>query len=181
MKQYNQKSRFQSPWNSFIKIKIFCWEIIWQLLCRWTPKPLNFWRLLILKIFGCKIYGKPFVHQRAIIYHPWNLVLHDKACIGDRTVMYALDKIEIMELSVIAQEAYICTGTHNFNSPTKELITKEIIIGKDSFVGARAFVLPGIKIGNNCLIGACSVVSKNLSDNCIALGNPAKIKSKNIL
>jgi len=89
--------------------------------------------------------------------------------------MYALDKIEIMELSVIAQEAYICTGTHNFNSPTKELITKEIIIGKDSFVGARAFVLPGIKIGNNCLIGACSVVTKNIANNCKAYGNPAKV------
>ena len=176
MKIHHQKNRFSSPWSFKSKFKIFIWEIIWFLFCKWTPKPLNFWRLFVLKVFGCKIYGVPFVHQRAIIYHPWNLILHNRASIGDRTVMYALDKIEVLELSVIAQEAYICAGTHNFNSSNKELITDKIIIGKDTFIGARAFILPGLKIGNNSLIGACSVVTKNIPDNCKAYGNPAKIK-----
>jgi acetyltransferase-like isoleucine patch superfamily enzyme len=57
------------------------------------------------------------------------------------------------------------------------LKTDTIIIGKNAFIGARAFIFPGIKIGNNALVGACSVVTKNVPDNCKALGNPAKIKN----
>jgi len=176
MKIHSQKNRFSSPWGIITKIKIFLWEIIWCLFCKWTPKPFNNWRLLILKIFGCKIYGNPFVHQRAIIYHPWNLILHDRSCVGDRTVLYALDQIKICEFSVIAQEAYLCTGTHNFKSPTRELVTDSIIVEKNSFIGARTFVLPGIKIGTNVIIGAGSIVTKNIPNNCKAYGNPARIK-----
>lgn len=52
---------------------------------------------------------------------------------------------------------------------------EEIIIGDDTFIGARASILPGIKIGKCCIIGACSVVKGNIPDYSIVVGNPAKI------
>jgi len=52
---------------------------------------------------------------------------------------------------------------------------KEITIGRDCFIGARASILPGTKIGNNCIIGACAVVKGNIPDDSIVVGNPAKI------
>lgn len=51
---------------------------------------------------------------------------------------------------------------------------KEIHIGHDCFIGARSFILPGTVIGDNCIIGAGSVVSGNIPDNSIYAGNPAK-------
>ena len=51
---------------------------------------------------------------------------------------------------------------------------KEIHVGRDTFIGARSFILPGTNIGNNCIIGAGSVVSGNVPDNCIYAGNPAR-------
>ena len=51
---------------------------------------------------------------------------------------------------------------------------KEIHIGRDSFIGARSFILPGTIIGNNCIIGSGSVVSGKVPDNSIYAGNPAK-------
>ncbi len=48
-------------------------------------------------------------------------------------------------------------------------------IGSFSQIGSNATVLPGIKIGKNVIIGAGSVVTKNLPDNCVAIGIPAKI------
>jgi len=177
LKIYTQENRFKSPWSLKTKIKIFLWELIWFFFCKWTPKPFNHWRILILKIFGAKISGMPFVHQRAIISHPWNLILHDGATIGDKAVLYALDTIEVKELATIAQESYICTGTHNFSSNYKELMTDKIIIEEDSFIGARSFILPGITIGKKSIIGACSLISKNIPPNMTAYGNPAKIVS----
>ena len=43
-----------------------------------------------------------------------------------------------------------------------QLITEKIIIGKNSFIGARAMVLPGVEIGENAIIGAQSVVTKDV-------------------
>lgn len=172
MKIYNQATPYDSPWPFSLRLKMILWEYSWLILCSWTPKPANTWRLFWLKIFGCKIYGKPFVHQRARIQIPWNLILHDRACIGDRTNIYSLDLIEIKDSATIAQEAYLCTGTHAFDLPAQNLVTKPIIIGKKAFVGARAFILPGVTVGDNVIIGACSVVTKSIKKNLVVKGNP---------
>jgi len=47
-------------------------------------------------------------------------------------------------------------------------------IGSDTFIGANATILPKIKIGTNCTIGAGAVVTRNVPDNTIVKGNPAK-------
>ena len=171
---HNQTSQFNSPWSFNFRLKLLIWEYVWILLCSWTPKPANLWRLFWLYVFGCKIYGKPFVHQRARIQIPWNLILHDHACLGDRANAYSLGLIEIKSSAVVSQEVYLCTGTHNFKSNIFELVTAPIIIESGSFIGARSFILPGITIGENAIVGACSVVTKNVLPNTIIKGNPAK-------
>lgn len=52
---------------------------------------------------------------------------------------------------------------------------KPIKVGRDSFIGARVTLLPGTEIGDNCIIGAGSVVKGKIPNNCIVIGNPAKI------
>ena len=48
-------------------------------------------------------------------------------------------------------------------------------IGSNTIIGVRSIVLPGLKIGNHVIVGAGSVVTKNVPDNTIVAGNPAKI------
>ena len=50
-----------------------------------------------------------------------------------------------------------------------------VTIGDNVFVGAGTIVLPGVSIGNNVVIGAGSVVSRDIPDNCVAVGNPARV------
>lgn len=57
-------------------------------------------------------------------------------------------------------------------------VLEQITIGKNSFIGARVSILPGTVIGENVLVGACSVVKGNVPDNSIVVGNPAKIVGK---
>lgn len=151
------------------------WEVCWALLCVWTPKPLNAWRLFWLRIFGATIFGTPFVHQRARIQIPWHLTLHDCACLGDRTNVYSLGRIEIEEGAVVAQEAYLCTGTHEFDQPGLPLLTGEIRVGRGAFVGARAMVLPGVTIGAHAIIGACAVVTRDVEPWTVNAGNPCRL------
>jgi putative colanic acid biosynthesis acetyltransferase WcaF len=115
------------------------------------------------------------VHQRARIAIPWNLTLHDRACLGDRANAYTLGEIEIGPRATVAQEVYLSTGTHDFARPEIPLVTAKITIGEDAFVGARTFVMPGITIGARSVIGACSVVTKDVGPDLVAAGNPCAV------
>lgn len=53
-----------------------------------------------------------------------------------------------------------------------------VIIGKNSFIGAGAILLPGTTIGRNCIIGAGAVVKGQVPDYSIVAGNPAKVIGK---
>lgn len=52
---------------------------------------------------------------------------------------------------------------------------KPVVIGNDCWIGSRVVVLPGVKIGNGVIIGAGTVVSKDIPDYAVAVGNPAKV------
>lgn len=67
------------------------------------------------------------------------------------------------------------------DASTKEFLgyTKigRVIIGDNVFIGAGSIVLPGVTIGNNVVIGANSTVTKDIPDNSLVVGSPAKIMS----
>lgn len=176
MSSINNTSQLYYP-PFFIPLLQYLFEVVWFFLCAWTPKPFNPLRLLVLKIFGCKIHGIPFIHPRARITHPWNTTFHHRATLGDRAHAYALGKVELNAHCTVAQEAYLCTGSHNLKDASLPLITKPIVVGPHAFIGARAFVLPGVNIASHAIVGACSVVTKDVSASTTVAGNPAKVLS----
>ena len=131
---YQQKDAYSSPWTVRRKLGIFLWEYVWPLACGWTPKPFNGWRLIVLKLFGATIHGRPFVHGRARIQQPWNLTLHDRACLGDRSNAYCVGRIVLHERCTIAQEAYLGTGTHDIQQDHLRLQTGPMVVEAGPFV-----------------------------------------------
>src|ERR1041385_3163875 len=175
---HKQESQFASPWPASERVMRLLWEFSWTVFCVWTPKPANGWRLFWLRVFGAKIDGTPFVHQRARIEIPWNLTLHDRACLGDRANAYTLGEIEIGARATVAQEAYLSTGSHDFEQPGMPLVVAKITVGEDACIGARAFVLPGVTIGARSVIGACAVVTCDVPEDVVAAGNPCRTVRK---
>lgn len=180
-KVYEQASAYASPWTIQRRILTLIWHTTWSICCSWTPKPFNRWRLQVLTIFGAKIVGTPFVHQRARIELPWNIEMHHRACLGDRTAVYCLDRVTIEEGATVAQEAYLCTGSHDFNQAHIPLETAPIVVGRGAFVGARAFILPGITLGAGCIVGAMAVVTRDVGPHTMVAGNPARSLGKSAL
>jgi acetyltransferase-like isoleucine patch superfamily enzyme len=56
----------------------------------------------------------------------------------------------------------------------------ETYIGRNCFIGVRATILPGIRIGDEVVVGASTVVTKDVPSNCVVVGNPGRIVKRNI-
>lgn len=84
--------------------------------------------------------------------------------------------ITIEDNVLIGPKVNLITENHPLNpADRKALITKPIIIKKNAWIGAAATILPGVTIGENSVIAAGAVVSKDVPDNVVAGGIPAKI------
>lgn len=89
-------------------------------------------------------------------------------------------KISIGNNVFFGPSVHIYTSTHptDIIERLKISFSKSISIGNDCWIGGNVTILPGVKIGNGCTIGAGSVVTKDIPDNSIALGNPATVIKK---
>lgn len=84
--------------------------------------------------------------------------------------------ITIEDDVLIGPKVNIITENHPINSNNRHaLITKPVIIKRNAWIGAGATILPGITVGENAIVAAGAVVSKNVPDNTIVGGIPAKI------
>ena len=182
MKRMEQKSKYTSPWPLSLRVKKLLWDFTWSVCCRTTPKPFNIWRVFIFKLFGGRVDGHVFIHQSARIHFPWNVTLFDRASLGERCWIYSLGSIQIGSGATIAQEVFLCGGSHDFSSPKRALIVGNIDIGEDAFISARVTILPDVNIGKNTIVGTGSVVTKSVQPCLVVAGNPAvTIKSKFML
>lgn len=150
------------------------WEWVWILLCMPTPKPMKGWRVMWFRIFGGVAGKGVYLHPRARIDMPWNVTLANGVTLGDRAHVYALGPVRIGDGTAIAQESYVCAGTHDFADPSWPLVTPPVSIGAHCFLGLRTVVLPGVTIGDHVLLGANSLVTRDIPVPGTYAGQPAK-------
>ena len=181
IKNKNQKDAYTSPWSKKESILIRIWELVWLLFVRWLPKFCYPWYCFLLKLFGCKIKGKPFIAPSCRIYAPWLLEINDKACLGLRSEVYNLGPVKIGERAVIAQYSYLCNGTHDFSDKKLPLLVGEMEIEKDVFIGAKSIILPGLLIREGSIVGAGAILTKDTENFGIYGGNPAKFIKKRVI
>lgn len=170
----DQASAYDSPWPIATRVRFALWSLVRIVLFRPTPKPCNAWRLLLLRLFGCRIEGRPFVAASARIRMPWQLHLEDRACLGAEVEVYNLGACAIRARATVAQRVHLCGGSHDLSREELPLITGRIEIGPDAFIGTQALILPGIAIGEGAVVAAGAVVSRDVPAWTIVAGNPAK-------
>lgn len=156
------------------RLKRAAWEFTSIFLFKYSPKPLHAWRSFLLRCFGAKVGQQVHVYPKVRIWAPWNLELLDGCGIADGVILYSQDKIKIGQRSVVSQGAHLCAGTHDYDRPGFPLITKPIKIGDNVWVAAEVFIHPGVTVGEGCVIGARSVVTKDMPCWTICGGHPCK-------
>lgn len=161
--------------NRFMRV---IWNFAWVLFFRFSTNLFPGWRVFILRCFGARIGKHCHIYPKVKIWAPWNLELHDHACLADNVTCYSQAKITLLERAIVSQGAHLCTGSHDYNDPDFPLYAVPIVIGKDAWVCAEAFVGPGVTIGEGAVLGARSVTFTDLQAWHVYTGNPAQVAKK---
>lgn len=118
--------------------------------------------------FGCNIY----TGDNVLINQNCTFLDTNKITIGERVLIAPDVKIYTADHPVSAKERYYDIGCDDAYICTS---SKSVEIGDDVWIGGGAIILPGVTIGSNIVVGAGSVVTKDVPNNVIVAGNPAKI------
>lgn len=152
------------------------WALVQSTLFRWSPRPFHRWRAWLLKLFGADIgdTSKVVVFPTSQISYPDRLVLEDRAMIGPHVRIYNLGRVTLRYGANISQHSHLCAGTHDFNEWSMPLVTAPIEIGPNAWLAADVFVGPGVTVGELAVVGARSVVVKDLPPQHVCAGNPCR-------
>jgi putative colanic acid biosynthesis acetyltransferase WcaF len=129
----------------------------------------------LLRLFGAKIGKQVRIDNTTRIFFPANLVLGDFVVVGHHVDLYCVAPISIGKNSMVSQYSYLCAASHDYRQSHLPLIAMPTTIGVESWVCARAFIGPGVSIGNRVVVAACAVVVKDVSDNVVVGGNPVRV------
>lgn len=135
--------------------------------------PLHSFRNLIYTLAKIRLGEGSTIHMWARFYDPKNIKIGEDTIIGDHVFLDGRDKLIIGSHVEIASQVLIYNSEHDLNSEGFEAICEPVEIGDYVFIGPRAIILPGVKIGRGAVVAAGAVVTKNVPDFTIVGGVPA--------
>lgn len=152
------------------------WSVVQATLFRWSPRPWHRIRVELLRLFGATIPepDKVVIFPTATVVFPWKLTLHPRSMVGPHVRLYNLAPITLHYGANVSQYTHLCAGTHDFMRWDMPLVAKPIVLGENVWLGTEVFVGPGVTIGELCVVGARSVVVRDLPARKICVGQPCR-------
>ncbi len=157
--------------------RMFNWVLDLELLIvTWTGLvPCHYFRLFVYILAGVQIGSSSRIHIGARFFYPANIKIGKGTIIGDNVFLDGRDRLVIGNHVDIASSVMIFNSEHDINSEDFGPVYGEVEIGDYVFIGPRAIILPGVKIGKGAVVAAGAVVTKDVSDFAIVGGVPAQI------
>jgi putative colanic acid biosynthesis acetyltransferase WcaF len=157
------------------------WILTSLFLFWFCPFKLSRFKCAVLRVFGAKVGRGVVIKPQVKITFPWKLAIGDHVWLGEECWLMNLDRITIGNNVCISQRAFLCTGSHNYELSTFDLIAKPITLGDGVWLGAGCWVGPGVVAGADSLLTAGSVATKDLEPGGIYRGNPAVLLKQRVI
>ena len=125
----------------------------------------------------------PNAHKQLYIEPPfhcdygYNIESGENVYFNVNCVVLDTMKVKIGSNVFFGPGAQIYTATHPLDAIERRTVesSKPVTIGDDCWIGGSVVICPGVTIGNGCVIGSGAIVTKDIPDNSLAVGNPAKV------
>lgn len=145
--------------------------------------PIHTVRVIFYKLAGVKLGKGAHIHMGAQFFDPKGVEIGEGAIVGQNAFLDGRGKLKIGRFVDIASDVMIYNSEHDIHSEDFGPITEAVEIGDYCFIGPRAIILPGVKIGKGAVVGAGAVVTRDVDEFNIVGGVPAKVigerKNKN--
>jgi acetyltransferase-like isoleucine patch superfamily enzyme len=145
------------------------------MVLRWVSHvPSHSFRKLFYSIAGMKIGRGSVIHMWANFFDPSEITIGSDTIVGDHVFLDGRAPLKIGSHVDIASSVMIYNSEHDLESVDFKARTEPVEIEDYVFIGPRAIILPGVKIGKGAVVAAGAVVTKNVPDFTIVGGVPAK-------
>ena len=151
------------------------WRVVEATLVRLSPGRFHAWRRFWLDLFGAKIDPTGGTKPTTRVWHPWLFTLGRHSMLSAGVTIYNLGRVAIGDHTVLSQDVYVCAGTHDYTKPDLPLVRAPVTIGSGVWVCAGAFIGPGVTVGDNSVVGARAVVTRDVPPGVVVAGNPARV------
>ncbi|NBU31663.1 MAG: putative colanic acid biosynthesis acetyltransferase [Actinobacteria bacterium] len=132
----------------------------------WFP---NRFRASALRLFGARVGENVFIRHDVRIMWPWKIHIGDNCWLGEGARIINIVEVTIGDDVCISQEAMLCSGSHDHAKIDFPYRNRPITIGNGSWIAARATVLPGAEIGENCVISAREIARGEIPNNSLLI------------
>lgn len=152
------------------------------MLLRWVGHvPSHLFRRLAYRLAGVKIGQGSIIHMWCNFFYPPGVKIGQGTIIGDHCFLDGRAPLKIGDHVDIASRVLIYNSHHDIHDEDFRPIEKPVTIGDYVFIGARATILPGVKIGEGAVVAAGAVVTKDVAPKKVVGGVPAReIKERQV-
>ncbi|MDB6251225.1 sugar O-acetyltransferase [Lactobacillus amylovorus] len=134
---------------------------------------------LVSEIIGREVPASTEIRVSLYSGYGRNIKLGERVFINANVMMVDLGGITIEDDVLIGPGAYLISVNHQLKpKQLKELELKPVVIERNAWIGAKAMILPGVTIGENAVVAAGAVASKNVPANTVVADIPARIIKK---
>lgn|SRR3989338_7557646 len=146
------------------------------MVLRWAGYvPIHSFRRMCYRSAGIRIGRGSTIHMWANFFDPSNIYIGDDTIIGDRAFLDGRGPLTIGSHVAIASSVMIYNSQHDIDDPDFTAISLPVVIEDYAFIGPRAIILPGVKIGRGAVVAAGAVVTKDIPPFSVVGGVPAQI------
>jgi putative colanic acid biosynthesis acetyltransferase WcaF len=166
-----------TPYSAKENTSRFAWALVEATVFRASPRTWHGFRARLLKLFGADIPepDKVVIFPSVSVVFPSKLALAPRSMVGPGVKLYNLAKISLKRGANVSQYCHLCAGTHDYMKWEMPLQARPIEIGENSWLGTEVFVGPGVTIGELAVVGARSVVVKDVPSGTVCAGNPCRV------
>lgn len=155
-------------YNWWLDFKLFLIHLVSQHIPVYTV------RWFVFRLAGLRMGKGSKIHMGAKFFNPAGIEIGADTVVGDRAFLDGRAPLIIGNHVDIASEVMIYNSEHDTDDPQFSPVEESVEIGDYVFIGPRAIILPGVKIGRGAVVAAGAVVASDIPNFEISGGVPAK-------